>query len=417
MSALEHPGLAAPVPVNAGAAKGRERAQSEGAGVATADAKRPVLKNVQGLRAFAVLLVVCLHLQLAHNGVDLEREPLFGIFRIFGNAGVDLFFAISGFIMLVTNWEQFGKVGASGRFFLHRVIRIYPAYWLSIVPIALVFFLARDRLMTGHVEGKTDLLASVFLYPQPVQHVLLPVSWTLVFEMTFYVIFAFMLLAHRRYLVPFLALWLCVQLTLWAAFESSPNPYLKYAATALPIEFIFGIVVGLCYVHGRMPHPRKIFAAGAAGAIFVWAAATFGSLQVTNSMGRVLTFGVPFALILYGAVAFEAEGAFIVPMWLVAIGDASYAAYLWHFPVINVLRQGVLRLHPMGRPAEILILTASLAVVFLFSMAVYRYFEKPVTTRLNALARERLRPRKSVALPHVGGVASAGATASDGKQN
>ncbi len=175
----------------------------------------------------------------------------------------------------------------------------------------------------------------------------------------------------------------------------------------MPIEFIFGIVVGLCYVHGRMPHRGKVLAAGVLAALAVWFASVhLGQIPLPNSMGRVVAFGIPFALILYGAVAFEAEGLFVAPMWLVAIGDASYAAYLWHFSTINVLRQIVLRVGPEGRLAEIATLAASLAAVLLVSLAVYRFFEKPVTAKLNALARERLRARGQVPMPRVIAMAS-----------
>jgi exopolysaccharide production protein ExoZ len=350
-----------------------------------------VLRNVQGLRAVAALLVVLMHMQLPRNGLDIFPHPLLRVFQDFGNFGVDLFFAISGFIMLVTNWDHFARPGASRRFLLHRAIRIYPAYWLSIVPVFLAFMLARDRVMTGHVNGRTDLLASLLLYPQPVQHVLLPVSWTLVFELTFYLLFAVVLAFKRRYIVPFLGLWFCAQIALWFAFDSSSNAYLKYAATALPIEFIFGIVAGIAYVRGKMPNPGAIFAVGLLLAGGVWASCiVLHQLPFTTSMGRVVAFGIPAALVLYGAVAREAEGAVWAPIWLVVVGDASYALYLWHFSLIAVIRQIVLRLHPTGVVAEVAVLAASLAIIVSISLAIYRYFERPVTKALNGLvARQR----------------------------
>ena len=346
---------------------------------------RPVLKSVQALRAVAALFVVLMHMQLPNNGVDVFAQPILAIFRFVGHFGVDLFFAISGFIMLVTNSDWFAQPNASRRFLLHRAIRIYPAYWLSILPIFVAFSFARDHVMPGHVAGRTDLLASFLLYPQPVDHVLLPVSWTLAFEVTFYIIFAAILKLQRRYVVAALGLWFVFQLALWLAFEGSPNPYLEYAATALPMEFIFGALVGVAYVRGHMPAASALLAFGVAGVSAVWVASNvMGHALFTTSMERVICFGVPAAMILYGAVATEARGSLRIPAWLVSLGDASYALYLWHFSLISAARLLVLKLHPVGRVAEVLIIAMTLAGILIFSLAVYRFFEMPVTRALNA---------------------------------
>ena len=365
---------------------------------------RSVLRNVQGLRAIAASLVVFMHMQLPRNGIDIFPQPILGIFNEFGGIGVDIFFAISGFIMIVSNWSAFQAPDSGFKFFVHRVIRIYPAYWLSIVPVLLIFLVARDRVMTGHVAGKTDLLASFLLYPQPVQHVLLPVSWTLVFEMSFYVIFALMLCFNRKYLIPFLAVWFSIQVGLFALFDSSANLYLKYLATALPIEFIFGVVIGIFYMKKSMPLATVTLLAGAAGIGAVWlATVALHHTPFSSSMGRVLFFGIPSAFVLYGMVALETKGTWIAPLWLVGLGDASYAIYLWHFSLISVLRQVVLKLHLHGRIAEVTLILLSFAGITIFSLLVYRLFEKPVTKFLNPqFARLWMREPRDGVQPSIG---------------
>lgn len=375
----------------------RTLVESESRGVG----KRPVLASVQALRAVAALFVVLMHMQLQRNGVDVFAHPLLGIFKEIGGFGVDLFFAISGFIMIVTNWNHFARPAAGWRFLQHRAIRIYPAYWFATLPILLVFLSARDRVMTGHVSGKTDLWATLLLYPQPVDHVLLPVSWTLVFELTFYLIFAGFLAMKRRYLLPSLGIWFAIQLGLWLAFATSPNPYLKYAATALPIEFIFGILAGMAYLNRRMPWSGVALPLGVSLIAAVWIdSVVVGHMPFDESLGRVIFFGIPAALILYGMVGAEMREAIRVPAALVALGNASYALYLWHFSIIGALRLIVVRLHPFGRVAEAFVLGGSLAIVVGISLAVYRFVEKPLTRALNGLAarsrRSETEPRPTL---------------------
>jgi N-acetylglucosaminyldiphosphoundecaprenol N-acetyl-beta-D-mannosaminyltransferase len=349
-------------------------------------ASKKGLRNVQALRALAATSVILLHMQTPKNGVDLFSHPLLHIFNDFGAIGVDVFFAISGFIMVISNWEAFAKPNAGAKFFLQRVIRIYPAYWLSLIPVTLAFLLARNQVMTGHIGGKTDVLASILLYPQPVQHVLHPISWTLVFEMTFYAIFAFILTFERRYLLPTLAAWFLAQLGLWIAFGASHDPWLKYLSTALPIEFMFGALIGIAYMRRSMPLPWIALGVGITSTAALWAVTIMlGGTPFSESMGRVIVFGIPSAIVLYAVVSLELRRV-IVPLWIAAVGDASYAMYLWHFPIVGAFRQIILRLHPTGRMAEIVTLAIVFGCVLAWSFAIYNVFERPVTRGLNAWA-------------------------------
>jgi peptidoglycan/LPS O-acetylase OafA/YrhL len=56
-----------------------------------------------------------------------------------GAIGVDLFFVISGFIMVYTTWDDFGAPGSSIRFFARRLIRIAPLYWIATALLIILF--------------------------------------------------------------------------------------------------------------------------------------------------------------------------------------------------------------------------------------------------------------------------------------
>jgi peptidoglycan/LPS O-acetylase OafA/YrhL len=360
----------------------------------------PVLRNVQGLRAVAALLVVLVHASLAHIGVEdvLARgeHPWLGVFRYIGLFGVDLFFVISGFIMLVTNWNSFSRPNAGARFFARRAIRIYPPYWLALAPILPVYFLARHQLMISHVGVKVGIIESILLVPQKT-HFILPVAWTLVWEMIFYVVFSQFLRLDRRYLPAALGIWFVVELIFNVAFAGSPNFYLSFIGTPLPIEFILGAGVGILYTRRSMPAALPMAALAIVATAAVWTAVCVFHIKLDPpDIVRVALFGPPAALLVYSAVALERSGAFRVSAAIASIGDASYAMYLWHVSILVAMRQVIQRIAPSGPLAHAFVIASTLAIVVLVGLAVYRYFEKPVTARLNRLLDARLPGRITV---------------------
>ena len=344
-------------------------------------------------------MVVFLHATLPAVGVEDivggERAWL-APFNYIGLFGVDLFFAISGFIMLVTSWGHFGKQNASLRFFARRAIRIYPPYWLALAPILPVLLLAKDRFMVAHVGVKTGIIESILLLPNPNKFVL-TVAWTLVWEMLFYVVFAVILNFDRRIVAYALAAWLIAELVLFATLNSSPNFYLNFIAAPIPIEFILGAFAGILYMKKWLPAPSAFaaLAVGATATAWSWVIVHHIELQSPNDINRVIIFGIPAALIVYAAVSLEARRKFVGPAILTAIGDASYAIYLWHLAILVVLRHILISLHPAGPLAHAAILLLTLAVVVAVGMLIYRFFERPVTTYLNGLLTLKL-PRAAV---------------------
>ena len=346
---------------------------------------RVTVRNLQALRAIAALMVVCLHMTLPHVGIDdiyAHTQPRWlAIFDYIGTCGVDLFFVISGFIMLVTNWDAFGKPLAGLRFFGRRVIRVYPPYWLATAPVLAVFIFARERFMVSHVGAQTGIVESLLLLPNPHKFVL-TVGWTLVYEMIFYVVFAAILGTNRRFVPAAIGVWCLVEIGLHTAFSDSSNFYLAFASSLFPLEFILGTVVGLVYVRGWFPAPRVIATIAVA-----LAASSLGYVISQHvepgNYERVALFGIPAALLVYGAVALEARGIFSAPRWLAKLGDGSYAVYLWHLSVLVVVRQAVLLVHPTGPVAHAAIIIATAAIVLTVGQLVYRFFELPVTSALN----------------------------------
>ncbi len=111
-----------------------------------------------------------------------------------GGAGVDLFFVISGFVMMLSAQPLFGCHGASKQFLYRRITRVVPLYWLAtFVYLGLQLWFHGLSLSppTPNVYPRT--IAGLFFVPLTSKAFspLLPVGWSLNFEMLFYFIFAF----------------------------------------------------------------------------------------------------------------------------------------------------------------------------------------------------------------------------------
>lgn len=288
------------------------------------------LHSIQLLRGIAALLVVFYHargLQLLTIGPEKAADALLGGIFASGFAGVDLFFVISGFIMVwVTRRTEPGLPGV-GEFLFARITRIYPLWWAAAALAAAYYIFlhvpeADDpawRAAAQAGEGTVFLVKSFLLIPQTELPVL-SLGWTLMHEMYFYAVFACLLLAPRA-LLPFALLgWgaLVVAASLMGLSKPEAVTLLSLAIHPLTMEFIFGAMVGLTLSSGLVARSGIITLVAA-----LWFTASLclqGEVTAyTHQWGRVLSFGVPGALLVYGFAALEQHGRLV---WLVPVTAA-----------------------------------------------------------------------------------------------
>lgn len=328
------------------------------------------LLNVQCLRAIAAILVIGVHAER----LELRVFPTTWLHPIqaFGGAGVDLFFVISGLIMVTTTWGDFGRPGSSLTFLLRRVLRIYPMYWI-IMGVYLALHTAAPSLL--HLENTSPqaIVFSLLLIPQPHDPTLV-VAWTLVCEMFFYLVFAIALTMSRRAALVFFVAWIILTIALSAL--KPENPVLAQIGSLYNLEFAAGAVVGYLIRTGRIVAPLTALATGIVGL-----AATFVYLLPFDDLPsiwfRVGCIAVPMSLITYGAVALEVRDGRRLPRWLARIGDASYSLYLWHGFLLAAFSAFAFRLHPRGAAAHGLYLATMYAFTILASVVIYRLIERP----------------------------------------
>jgi len=349
------------------------------------------LSNIQVLRGLAALAVAVFHAGGELDGLGIGG----GLPNLVGGAfGVDVFFVISGFVMVHASVPLFGNWRSAPPFLLKRLARIAPLYWA----VTLLFAIYAHHVLGDEMGGgafaafvATSLCFVSWLAPanadvDPVY----PLGWTLEYEMFFYLCFALVLALPRAAAVAALASGFTVLVVLNLN-DVVPDPWTHVAAPQI-LEFVAGMVVAqLALAGGRLP--------GAAAAALV-AGGIVAVLVSIPSMDawwawRGMVWGGPAAAVVTAAALYlplRAGGP--LRRWFERLGDASYALYLVHYGLYVAIDALLGRLPGIARvpgPLYVLLLTGSAVAA---ALIVHRGFEAPVTRAL----QRRLAPRQAPSL-------------------
>ena len=336
--------------------------------------------SLQAGRAIAALLVVLFH--VTGSSRDVFQTRFLGDFFRFGFGGVDFFFVLSGFIIAYTSWEAIGQSGAFFPYLSRRTIRIYPTYWLVVIPLIGIVALGLLPYQAGFQTSPGAIVSSLTLWFGHTRYD--GVSWTLTYEVCFYLAFGLALLSSRVY-VP-LGIYLVLFLLRLGGIDSN---VIQTLGAPINMEFIFGVGIAVWFLKNPLERPLPSpYVAAFALALGVVSYPLLGRLiaPVHEATWRVVLFGVPAALVVFGLVALEGGGRVRPAACLVILGDASYVLYLIHLPIIRVSTKVVARtvsLSPTLTTGFNLSLVASLC---LLSVAIHRRLEKPLLLVLNRWA-------------------------------
>jgi peptidoglycan/LPS O-acetylase OafA/YrhL len=342
--------------------------------------------DIQGLRGVAVLLVVLYHAGLHVSG---------------GFTGVDVFFAISGFVitgMLLPELEASGSIDL-WRFYVRRARRLLPALAVMLTVVAVVGVLASpiELERTGAFTGiaASVFAANVYLFQlsagyfdaaatlNPLLH-----TWTLAVEEQFYIVFPTLLvigwrLSRRRSrvaasaaigVISVLSFVLAVVLSSGTTFGSAQR-FAFYSSFTRAWEFGAGALLALAAPVLRRLSATSGQIVGVAGLAAIGA----GAFVIR---GTVSFPGWPTLLPVGGACALLAAGfahsilstRILSARPIVWIGDRSYSWYLWHWPVIVFARALVPGAGVAAVAAALSLVPACLS---------YRYVENPIRFRVD----------------------------------
>jgi exopolysaccharide production protein ExoZ len=353
------------------------------------------LLGLQYLRAIAALMVAYYHTRiqvpaltpyLMHSGV-IDGDRL--------SFGVDIFFVLSGFVMMITSLDS-----RPGEFFMRRLIRVAPLYWLLTLVLALLAILAPGLFRTTTISVTFVLKSLLFIpYQNPTQDldvrpILVP-GWTLNLEMFFYAIFALALFAPKRLRLAATGIVFGTLVTVGALLpHPSSTPALAFFMQSGISEFWLGMLLADFYRRGWLRMPVM------AAAVLI--ALGFTVLLVPLPVFPDVRFSNPFAAvaIVLGVVSIEQTRGIGSVSGLVRLGDASYSLYLTHIFTLGVLRVIWGKVGWVNTSGAVVFAVLSLAACSLVAIASFTFIERPVTRFLNRRWRSTVREPPAVVSAH-----------------
>lgn len=338
-----------------------------------------MIYNFQALRAIAALLVTFVHIELLVMPLGVTKRQL-----MFGNVGVDLFFVLSGFVIVYSTLRS--RPGPAA-FFENRVIRVVPLYWVLTLGV-FVLALAAPILFNSTDPTAGNLAKSLlfipYLKPNGFVHPILFVGWTLNYEMFFYLSFALALWACRR--DPRRAVHLCsAALIAFVAFVELTEPrgvVVRFFGYSIVLEFVMGMWIALAA--DRWPAAQSKLAWPLLAICGLW---LLGHMIFLADAPRWLVAGIPSAGILIAALSLERSGHALAGRRIQLLGAASYALYLSHPFVLQAIGKAI---EPFSSPA-IAFIASILAIIAaqLVGIALHLWLELPIVSWLKSRRRRK----------------------------
>lgn len=353
------------------------------------------VESLQLLRALAATLVVFGHVLHEYERYGNATVGILG--GLPWGMGVDIFFVISGFIMVLTFRREFGQSGAPVRFFLRRVARIVPAYWIFTTLMVLAVILVPGRIDSAELDVWHVVQSYLFIphfAPNGDLQPILALGWTLNYEMFFYLVFAVALLFPFRFGFPLCCLAMAgVYLAGEFACPTS-DALCKFFSNSVLGEFLVGM--GIAAIFGAR-RPGALLATAVIVMTCAFGAVLYFGAGISN---RFVVLGIP-AICIFVAVLAVPWPANLAPVRAgLLLGDASYALYLSHPFVVEVIRVVADKLGLQGMLEGSVVwavLVFTMAAAFCFSILFFHVIER----RMNAAAR-RVLGVSSRARPDIG---------------
>ncbi|HEY3301834.1 MAG TPA: acyltransferase [Methylophilaceae bacterium] len=344
--------------------------------------------GIQALRFFAALLVVVDHYVIHYCELGGLPNSLLKFAYGLGHVGVCMFFAISGFVMVITNSSKFNNLFNALDFFIRRLIRIWPLYAIATI----VFFVAKHQI--DDVYNFTNLLKSLAFIPYlgegGLYRPILGKGWTLNYEMFFYCIFTLCLFFPKKIGLS-ITVFVLALLPIVCIFFGFKGIYVTFYSDDIILFFLVGVLVALA--SNKFKGCPKYFESASqavfVASIFLFIAIIVNQLQIARLV-KDFTLTIIIFSALYAVCHYQTRYRSVVTAALIAVlGDSSYAIYLFHGFIFSPLKFLVLKNeYYFGNLVTLLIL---IFVAILFGAVIHLALEKPLQNHLLKVYREKLK--------------------------
>lgn len=359
---------------------------------------RPNIPSLTSLRFFAALFVVIFHVKVS----DIERSYSFfpeGV-SSFGYEAVTFFFVLSGFILTYVHIgaeSSIQHLNVSTRSFLvSRLARILPAYFFALAIAAPLF--ARGYFATESPDAML-YFSGLILVPLLLQSWYPPASllwnapaWSLSVELFFYaaypvLIYAFRRSSNARFLFASLAAVLVVGVLRQSLGTHSWQHFWAYFPIINFPQFVFGVALGRLFVFEERCSPFKSeWMLGGALLLLLPIVAFKPELMWLANTGFL---AVVFGLLIFGAAGANGPISRILSNnALVLLGEASYALYITHYPILIWWRL-VTRKYLQVELSPTVDFVGYLALVICLSIFTFLYIERPMRRYIVTKLSER----------------------------
>jgi peptidoglycan/LPS O-acetylase OafA/YrhL len=354
------------------------------------------------LRGLAIAGVMAIHVsQSFPSGVRIV-DFVFGS----GWVGVNVFYFVSAMTMCLMWTQRATEANPTRKFYIRRFLRIAPLFWLAIPLYLAINGTGPSNNAPNGIGPHQVILTATFLHgfwPDSVNSVV-PGDWSIAAEMTFYLVFPFVIASFGARRQLYLAL--AIVLHLFNVLVFKPWAYSLFVAyygpgheafvwNALHLSFLNQLPIFLtgCALFFAL---RDGFAKPDAAIFAAVIALSFAADRLTGSH----EFNYLMINLVLGAFVFGCIRSGIGFSPLEALGRNSYSMYLSHFAVIAGLHQ----IWPLADGLVSLLLAGALTALlsYLVALVTYRLIEH----RAQALAR-RLTSSSARPAPRTGGVAAA----------
>ncbi|HDC4533314.1 acyltransferase [Enterobacter asburiae] len=300
--------------------------------------------SIHYLRGIAALLVVFFHFSIYLDNYYVQKDLGWILFGG-GAFGVDLFFMISGFVIVLSTKNSNSK----SIFLVRRFFRVYPPF---------IFIFAIGSLTVYNSNSLLDLVrASLLIHkdyslPSPsFGFNILGTAWTLTYELYFYLTFVIAMGINHKYRVvlsslflitPILVLQLLYTGSLSFSGDASPNipqtnplyGLLRFVSSPILVEFIIGMVFYEIFTKVKIKITEgttQLILALSCGLFLTF---YFGNFN--NEFG-MHGFGIWSIILLFGVLTYDKQIGIKENKLFNLLGDISFSLYISHYIFVNAI--------------------------------------------------------------------------------